>query len=70
MRLLLEDDGDIEASDKTGNTSLLLAVNHGHKEVVRMLLKNEADIVENGQTALHSGTRFNSATTSESRGRD
>lgn len=55
MRLLLENDSDIEASDANGNTALLLAARYEHKEVVRLLLKNGADVEasdENGQTAF------------------
>ena len=46
VRRLLEDEDshvNVNAKDRDGLTSLLLATKGGHREVVRLLLRNDAD---------------------------
>lgn len=48
--------GIINASDKSGNSPLYLAIFHDHPDIIELLLQNKADITqinEGGHTVLH-----------------
>ncbi len=55
VKLLLENNADIESRDNNGWTALSHAASRGHEAVVKLLLENNADIESrnnNGKTAL------------------
>ncbi len=43
-RLLLRAGADINARDRHGQTALMLAAHHGHRELVEMLIEHGADL--------------------------
>ena len=44
MRLLLDDKADVNASHKDGVTTLCIAAQNGHVDVVKLLLDHKADV--------------------------
>jgi ankyrin repeat protein len=58
-KALLEAKAKIEIHNKDGCCALIRAANHGHEEIVRLLLNNGADInikSHNGNTGLFYST--------------
>jgi ankyrin repeat protein len=54
VQRFLKEGSDVNAKDDKGNTALILAVERGHLEVVKLLLENHADVnvKASGETAL------------------